>query len=56
VAREIRSIDFYDDLAKWTAIEGLGECVETVSGIDDGMRQIGGWTVIRRSIAAVFLP
>jgi hypothetical protein len=30
----IRSIDFYDDLAKWTAIEvieGIGWCVETVS-------------------------
>jgi hypothetical protein len=34
----IRSIDFYDELAKWTAIEvikGIGQCVETVSGIDD---------------------
>jgi hypothetical protein len=34
----IRSSDFYDDLAKWTAIqmiEGIGQRVETVSGIDD---------------------
>jgi hypothetical protein len=34
----IRSIDFHDNLAKWTAIEvieGIGQCVETVSGIDD---------------------
>ena len=33
-----RSIDFYDELAEWTAIEvikGIGQCVETVSGIDD---------------------
>jgi hypothetical protein len=34
----IRPIDFYDELAKWTAIKvtkGIGRCVETVSGIDD---------------------
>ena len=34
----IRSIDFYDDLAKWTAvevIESIGQCAETVYGIDD---------------------
>jgi hypothetical protein len=34
----IRSIDFCDELAKWTAIEmikGIGQCIETVSGNDD---------------------
>ena len=31
----IRSIDFYDELAKWTVIEGIAQRSERVSGIDD---------------------
>src|SRR5580698_5724887 len=43
MAQVIRSIDFYDDLAKWTAIEvseGIGQCVETVSSIDDRQKSM----------------
>ena len=39
----IRSIDFYDELAKWAAIEvikGIGQCVETVSGIDERRKSV----------------